>query len=1302
MDLSMKPGQVIGGRFELEHLVRQGGGSRVFRAQDAETGRRVALKLLHRETRSRDVERFLRQAETLRSLRHEAIASHVAHGQTPAGQAFLATEWLEGEDLAHRLSRQPMTVGESLALVRRVAQALSGAHGRGVVHGELRPSKLLLHEGRAEQAVLLGYGITSLSLDSHTFSGSGEILATLRYLAPELAQGEEQRGASADIYALGCVLFECLTGRPPLVEPREAEGLTQLLYREVLRLRQVREDLPESLEALLTRMMARQPTARLANGSELAAVLARLELSPEQQAMVPAPLAQGALGESERRLLCAVLVLPRPAGSLTETPGGSDALLAALEPWLAPLGARAEPLAEGAVMVTSPGSRGTATDQAVQAARLALLVRQRLGDGQRDASVVVTTGQGLAPGAQPLGEGLEHAMALLRKVQALESPGPAGRPPVWLDELTAGLLDPRFHVRRVAEGLILERERTGAEERRLLLGRQTPYVGRDIELGTLDNQLGVTIDESVARGVLVIAPPGMGKSRLRQEFLRRAEERAEGVEVLIGRGDPLRAGAAYGLLGQAVRDACGLGEVEEEEQRRRSFAARVERNVEKEEQQRVVEFLGEMCGVPLGEGESPQLRAARQEPRLMNDQVTAAWVKFLRSECRVRPVLLVLEDLHWGDAATVRLVDVTLRELAEERFMVLALARPEIKEVYPRLWAEHPVQELRLSGLGRRACERLVREMLGEGAAAETVDRIVQQADGNALFLEELIRGTAEGTGERHPETVLVMLQARLARLAPEGRRLLEMASLMGETFWKGALGELLGSRGEAETKLDRWLRTLVEAEMIVRQRTSRLAGETQYAFRHALVRDAAYGLLSEEDRRAGHRRVGACLERMGERDLVVLAEHYRLGGEGERAAGYFAEAAAQAVRASDVAGAIACVERGVACGATGEVLGRLRAAEAQAQHWSWNFQRSYEAGKEGQTLLPPGSVDWHHATMSVIVLGPLFEPAAVPEQVRAFAEALLQPGSTNVFADASGMAGLQLLLMGLRDVSSRLLGRMAEICETLEASEVRKRGMLASTTFWFRFLFEGDPWPALQAADESMRLYAAAEDRRYVGAMQGYVGWMRCLLGDEQGLALCRAAVAAVAALGEAALAGALQGQLALVLAEMGGPHREEALALADQVLARYPTPFWGVLASSARAIVLSERGDLAAAEEATRNACAMAALLPTGGLLAAGLRSRALLALGRVGEAHEAADAGLQTLAHLGGAGFMDVRLLLAAAEARRALGQEEAAREALAEAARRIERRAAQIPDGPGRERYRSGVRDHARVLELLGKT
>src|SRR5262249_54019310 len=148
-----------------------------------------------------------------------------------------------------------------------------------------------------------------------------------------------------------------------------------------------------------------------------------------------------------------------------------------------------------------------------------------------------------------------------------------------------------------------------------------------------------------------------------------------------------------------------------------------------------------------------------------------------------------------------------------------------------------------------RASEHLVRGVLGEGIDPATAARLVEQADGHPLYLEELIRAASRGAGEALPETVLAMVETRLERLDAEARRALRAASVFGENFWASGVAALFGDRDE----LDRMLEELVAEELIVRRAGGRFAGEDEFQFRHALVREAAYAMLTDRDRRLGH-----------------------------------------------------------------------------------------------------------------------------------------------------------------------------------------------------------------------------------------------------------------------------------------------------------------------------------------------------------------------------------------------------------------------------------------------------------------
>ena len=676
-------GMIVAGRFELEAQIRRGREDGVYRARDLHrNGQPMVLRMLWADSHTQEAEGFLQGAQMLAELRHPGLETYVAHGRTSEGHRvlFLATEWVEGELLEDRLRSQPLRTGESLALLRAAAGALAVAHEQGLAHGDLRPGFLLLPSQQEDQllerVVLTGFGVVSRNPAWSTATASHSIVEALRYVAPEQARGWVRRSPSADVFSLGCVLLECLTGMPPFGGQHSSAVLAQILFQELPPLRQRHPELPEALAQLVGRMLAKDPAERLRDGRAVVDALERIDLTPAQLGYVPGT-PSAALAVGERKLLC--LVLARPLTAVTATgsqppgPPAQPLQPQELEELRDSFGAQIDPLLDGSLVALVHQGGQTMIDVTDQAARLALALRAQLSTHLShlpDRSPTLPLGwqlalvatQGVAEETQLVEEALARAMALLEAPARLAEDHPDGP---WLDDLSARLLDLHFQVHQTqAGGTLLLGERSGRDELRPLLGTVTPCLGRERELELLGRWLEQSFEEPMAQAFLVTASSGMGKSRLRQEFVRRLEERGPRVAIWLGRGDPMRAETAYEILGLAVRELCGLrgalagrDEAQQAEQRAR-FAERVGRHLLPIERPQVVEFLGELCGLTFPDGESAWLRTARQDPRSMSEQVTSAFLRFLKAECEHKPVLLILEDLHWSDAATLRLVEV--------------------------------------------------------------------------------------------------------------------------------------------------------------------------------------------------------------------------------------------------------------------------------------------------------------------------------------------------------------------------------------------------------------------------------------------------------------------------------------------------------------------------------------------------------------------------------------------------------------------------------------------------------------------
>jgi hypothetical protein len=608
----MHAGDIVAERFQVESLGGSGGMSSVYRAKDSLTGAAVALKVLAVRD-GPDVERFTREARLLAELSHPGIVAYVAHGRTTAGDYYLAMEWLDGETLSMRLRRAPLSVRETVKLVRSVADALAVAHARGVVHRDLKPSNLFLMGRSLEGVKVLDFGVARLEHAALDRTRTGTILGTPGYMAPEQARGDREVGPEADVFSLGCVLFECLTGRAPFSGERVMAVLAKILVEEAPRVAELRPEVPPELDALVARMLTKAPRDRPEDARALVTELAKIPLQRSGAAAlstIPPAITAG-----EQRLLCVVLASEGTRATRDET----RELLASLREVVYPYGGRVDLIAGGSV-VWSVSGEGVASDQAAQAARGALKIRELLPK----TPMALATGRGVLAEQWSMGEVIDRAARILTHAPPIDQSRSAGQP-IRIDDVTAGLLSSRFDIGGDEAGLELRGVREVIEPTRTLLGKATPCVGRDREIAALVSAYEECVAEPVARAVIITAPAGTGKSRVRYEFMRKLIAQGEPLEVLVGRGDPMKVGSPFGILAPAIRRALGVLDGEASHVREQKLRARVGRHVRGADLPRVTAFLGELCGVRLADDDDSQLRAARRDPMLMGDQMQKAW-----------------------------------------------------------------------------------------------------------------------------------------------------------------------------------------------------------------------------------------------------------------------------------------------------------------------------------------------------------------------------------------------------------------------------------------------------------------------------------------------------------------------------------------------------------------------------------------------------------------------------------------------------------------------------------------------------
>lgn len=1290
----MRPEEVVANRFQIESIAGTGGMGTVYRARDLAAGGLVALKTLA-GIGERDAARFAREAAVLAELSHPGIVRYVAHGLTSEHEHYIAMEWLEGETLHERLRRGRMPLAEAIAVGRAAAEAIAAAHQRGVVHRDLKPMNLFLASGDVTRVKVLDFGIARHMHHAGLLTHTGAVIGTPGYMAPEQVRGETTVDARTDVFSLGCVLYRCITGVSAFGGDQSLAVLAKILVEDVQPPSSI-VAIPAALDDLVLRMLAKQPAARPPNGRAVAEALARLAdaTAKPTPAAVDITLRDGsghsgyesaapttdhaldtvsntgaraAITASEQRLVSVVLSGPLRDGELTDP----DRLVIAATAF----GGRLERLADGANLVLFAHA-DVATDHAVRAARCALALR----DMVPGAGFVVASGRA-SVARSIVGDVIDRAVTIVRTAVTGQ---------IVIDTATAGLLDQRFVVTERGERRYLRGMRDAQEPLRTLLGKAPPLVGRDRELGNLESLWIESADEQVARAVLVTAPPGGGKSRLRQELVRRVLQRDEHAELLIGRGDSLRAGSPFAMIADTIRRAAGVREGDALGDQRAALRARVTRHVDEGDADRVTHLLGELAGVAFPSDASEALRAARADPRVKGDAMRMAWIDWLVAETRHHPVLFVLEDLHWGDRATIELADAALRELSQAPFMLVALARPEIHDTFPRLWAARALQEIRLPQLSKKASVRLVRDLLGIEVAPGTVNRIVERAGGNAFFLEELIRAVAEGRGDSLPDSVLSVLQLRLDALGGDTKRVLRAASVFGEVFWRGGVAMLLGSDPREQLEL------VIQRELVAVAPESKVPGDVEYAFRHDLVREAAYATMNITDRVAAHRLAGEWLVSHGFGDSLALAGQFSRGEQPERAARYYARAASQAFAGNDYLAALSHAELGRACAPSGLVAAELHLICAEALNWRGEHAAGSAAADQARAVFRRGSQHWFEASDELFfAAGRCGDIARALRTLHDLTTTIPEPEAVLGQIHSVTRAAIVMLRFGPEGVGPAVARRAEELAAASRATLDLTAEHRLNTMRAFAARSCGDVQLSLEANEAALHACELSHNHRELAFTHlSLAGCYDELGAPELALPLLRNGIAIAERIGAVTVTPLLQFSLALCEVELG--MFDEARSDAQRALdgcTGHDRASEG-LSRWVLGRVALETDDLATAERELD--AAIRALDSFTDWHAAALASRARLHLqrGELAEARRTASHAKATVRLQDGFQDGEAFVRLVELEVLEASGDRAALREAADAAIARLELRAARLVE-PWRERWLAKP-DHVATL------
>jgi serine/threonine protein kinase/tetratricopeptide (TPR) repeat protein len=869
-----RPGARMGGadgcRFEVLEELGAGAMGHVFRAWDVELQRVVALKfLLWRRAPEEGLPGALlrQEARAVARLGHENIVRlfDVAEWSGASWEPripFLVMEYLEGESLADLLKRGKPGLQRTLALMGAVAAGLAHAHAHHIVHRDLKPSNVLLTAtGRVK---LLDFGLAHLMASTVPPIPQLPTAGTPPYMAPEQWRGEEQ-DARTDLWAAGVMLFELLTGELPYQANSLEHLRAQVLSPEPMPSVRARcPELPEAVARLVAELLVKEPARRLSSAAELRERLQRLEeaLGPWREPSAP-------VASQRRQVTLVSCRLVDPGGVLASMdPEDVSDLQAGFQRFCAEVLQRHQAslaLSVGDEVLGCFGHPTAREDDSERAVRSGLRLVEGFGAARPQLArlglalqvgihtdVVVFEAAALQGGATQVASGLSRRAGLGQVVLS----GTTGR-------LVRGAFDVEC-LEGEACRVVGERQPMSRFERALVAGGLTPLVGREQELARL-RSAWARARAGEGGFLLLQGEAGIGKSRLIQELWEQVAR--EEAALLRGQCGTAFSSSAFHPLLQMLR-----------------------RSLNPEHARWVEGFLAAPAGAEPGSLLDVMESRAERKQRVL-DTLRALFLGMAEE----RPVLLVIEDVHWADPSTLELLGHLLPRVSTARLLVLLSARPGLR--LP--WRGAGVHRLRLERLSMESTAALVKEAAqGRPLPEETVAQLVARTDGVPLFVEELTRRVLErgpeGALPDIPVTLQELLLTRLDALPPRQKALAQLCAVVGRSFRHGLLSRLL-ARDEASLRED--VAGLLSAGLL--RHDEEEAGDS-YQFRHVLFQEAAWQSLPRSLRRQHHRRVAqTLLEHFP--DLVkqqpeVLAHHFMEAGEAEQAIHYCQRAAERAV----------------------------------------------------------------------------------------------------------------------------------------------------------------------------------------------------------------------------------------------------------------------------------------------------------------------------------------------------------------------------------------------------------------------
>ena len=944
------------GPYTITEEIGAGGMATVYRAHQPSMDRHVAVKVIRTSILQDPTvkDRFRREARLIARLEHPHLLP-VYDFDGDHDPPYIVMRYLEGGTLKQVLQQGELPFDEMLYMLNQVGAALDYAHRQGVVHRDLKPSNVMID--REGNAFVTDFGIARAAGTQESLTNAGDLIGTPAYMSPEQARGDSDITSAADVYALGVMVFEMLTGKVPFEHENGVAALLAHLNDPVPSARTRNARVPEAADRVLKTAMAKDRSARHSSAGALIADLAtalrvshassprklqeltetlslsQLRAFEAQKKAKPSDTPSKATPTEQQRQMTTVhldvsdwVALLYESGKDAEKARGSiDALWRRFDEIAREHGGVIQSRADGSGDALWGRTRSS-EDDPERAIRATLRMREAVTEEAR-----VLLGKAWEPTEEnplPFSAGIATGPVLLERsaesgtytasgatitlAGRIQDAAEPGTILVGHDTFTLVRGVFTFHphqairIRGRKEPLDVYqvtgvKQRAFRQKARGIEGIETKMIGREIELRLLQEAFTLTIEDGETQVVTVVGDAGVGKSRLLFEFSTWSELIEQQFWLFEARATAPSMLQPYSLTRDLFSFRFQILDSDPIDVVHQKFVQGVAGFLGENTQDKA-ELMGQVVGFDFSS--RPGVAEALKDPEAFRQRALAHLGEFFTAATRANPAVIHIEDIHWADDRSLDLINNLVRENAKLPMFVLCLARPSLYERRPQ-WGEGQRfhERIQLEPLSQLSSRRMVRELLKrmDEVPPELRDLVVERADGNPFYIEELIKaliddGVILKGGEkwtvdrtrlssvRIPPTLTGVLQSRLDSLSQPLQQLLQRVSVMGRVFWDAAALHLCRDSGLDEEEVRGSLEDLRQREMILRREESGFAGTVEYVFRHAILRDVTYGTLSPRQRRALHKLAAEWLLEMGGaragEQILLVAEHYEQAGE--------------------------------------------------------------------------------------------------------------------------------------------------------------------------------------------------------------------------------------------------------------------------------------------------------------------------------------------------------------------------------------------------------------------------------------